>query len=146
MKRLFVAGVLLVLLSLTIPALRERAMPKYRAAGTWVWGVVDGPLTPVLTPYRRLQTQSEMAEIKRELINRRNRGFPPPAPQDLPAFLGSVRLDSTATDKWGTPYYLMFQPDSIYLRSAGPDKEHQTDDDIVEAIRYRNYMGRARPR
>lgn len=146
MKRLFVAVVLLVLLSLTIPSLKERAMPKYRAAGAWIWDVVDGPLTPALTPYRRLETQSEMAEVKRALINRRNKGLPPPSQPELPAFMYGAGLDSTGTDKWGTEYYLMFQPDSIYLRSAGPDMEHQTDDDIVEAIRYRNFMNRARPR
>lgn len=144
MKRLLLAVVLLILLSISIPALRDRAVPKYRAAGSWVWGVVDGPLTPVLTPYRRLETQSEMGEIMRALISRRNRGFPPPNESELPAFMESVKLDSTATDVWGTRYNVLIQPDSLYLRSAGPDGELQTNDDIVDAIRYRSFDRRRR--
>ncbi len=144
MKRLLLAVALLILLSISIPALRDRAMPKYRAAGSWVWGVVDGPLTPVLTPYRRLETQSEMGEIMRALISRRNRGFPPPNEAELPAFMASEKLDSTATDVWGTRYNVLIQPDSLYLRSAGPDGELQTTDDIVDAIRYRSFDRRRR--
>lgn len=144
MKRLLLAGVLLILLSISIPALRDRAMPKYRAAGSWVWGVVDGPLTPVLTPYRRLETQSEMGEIMRALIRRRNRGLPAPTEPELPAFMASAKLDSTATDMWGTRYHVLIQPDSLYLRSAGPDGELQTKDDIVDAIRYRSFNRRRR--
>lgn len=144
MKRLLLAVVLLILLSISIPALRDRAMPKYRAAGSWVWGVVDGPLTPVLTPYRRLETQSEMGEIMRALISHRNRGFPAPNEAELPAFMAGARLDSTATDVWGTRYNVLIQPDSFYLRSAGPDGELQTNDDIVDAIRYRSFNRRRR--
>lgn len=139
MKRLLVAAMLLILLSLTVPALRTRAMPKYRALGTWVWGVIDGPLSPILNPYRRLKTQSEMAEVVRELVDRRNRGLPPPTEAELKDFMAREALDSTATDVWGTLYHIEARPDSVYLRSAGPDTELGTEDDLLEVLRYRSY-------
>lgn len=136
MKRLLIALLLVFLLSLTIPALRSRAVPKYRAAGSWVWGHLQGPLSPIITPWKRLETESEMAAIVNQLIKQRNRGFPPPRSQELPLLMQRAGLDSTATDEWGSPYDVFTRPDSVYLRSAGPDATLETEDDIVVPVRY----------
>ena len=146
MKRLLLAALLLVLLTLSIPALRERAMPKYRATGTWVWDRVEGPLSPALTPWRRMQTQAEMGRVVNLLIGWRNRGFPPPQTEDLPQFMLRASLDSTATDEWGSPYNLKLEPDSVFLQSYGPDRQLGTEDDIVVAIRYASPYRLRRPR
>ena len=136
MKRLMLAVLLVVFLSMAVPPLRERAMPKYRAAGGWVWGVLDGPLSPVITPWRRIQTKSEMSRIATLLITSRNRGFPPPTTQELPQFMLRGSLDSTATDHWGSPYVVGTKPDTVYIRSAGPDLQYDTEDDILAPVRY----------
>ena len=136
MRRLFLAALMLVLLSLSVPSLRERAMPRYEAAGSWVWARLEPPLTPLLTPWRRMKTQSEMARITAEMVRRRNIGLPPPDPDALQIFTAHAGIDSTATDVWGTPYHFRIQPDSVFLRSAGQDLELETEDDLLEAIRY----------
>ena len=142
MKRLLLAAMIVFLLSLSIPTLRARAMPKYRAAGSWVWGVVDGPLSPVITPWRRVQTQSEMSRIAGLLITWRNRGYPHPSTEDLPRVMRQASLDSTATDHWGTPYVIGVKPDTVYVRSAGPDRQLNTEDDILAPVRYPSRSGR----
>lgn len=136
MTRLLLALLFVFLLSLTLPDLRARAMPKYRAAAAWTWEVVDGPLTPVITPWRRVETQYEMGQVMTQLVVQRNRGQPPPTTEELPAFMKREALDSTATDKWGKRYVLEARPDSIYLRSAGADTIYGTDDDLVSVVRY----------
>lgn len=136
MKRLFLAMLLLVLLSLSVPALKERAIPKYEAGASWLWGVVEPRIRPALTPFRKMRTQSEMAQIVGELIRRRNVGIPPPDPNNLAGFTRHAGIDTTATDIWGTPYEFRIRPDSVFLRSAGPDGDFDTDDDMLEAVRY----------
>lgn len=136
MKRLLLAGLILFLLSLTLPGLRSRAVPKYRGALAWTWQYLEGPMTPVLTPWRIVETQSEMGKILTELVAQRNRGRPPPTTDDLPGFMLRARLDSTATDMWGKRYDIFFQADSLYLRSAGPDTIFGSEDDLVSPVRY----------
>lgn len=146
MKQLLLALLLVFFLSMAVPPLRARAMPKYRAAGSWVWGVLDGPLTPVITPWRRLQTKSEMSRIANLLITWRNRGYPPPTTEELPRFMFRGSLDSTATDHWGTPYAIGSKPDTVYVRSAGPDRELGTEDDLLAPVRYPTPSRRRGPR
>lgn len=136
MKRLLLALLLVFMLSLTIPTLRARALPKYSAAAAWVWTVIDGPMTPILTPWRKVETQYEMGQIITQLVVQRNRGRPPPTNDELPSFMQREALDSTATDMWGKRYLLLSRPDSVYLRSAGPDTIFDTEDDIIDVVRY----------
>ena len=136
MSRLFLAILLVVLLSISVPQLRERAMPKYRAFGDWAWVHLEGPLTPALTPLRRTKTQTEMSQVINRAVNWRNRGFPPPETADLPEFMRAAGLDSTATDEWGLRYQVEIRPDSIYLRSGAQDRTLNTEDDMVVALRY----------
>lgn len=146
MKQLLLAVLLVFFLSMAVPPLRARAMPKYRSAGSWVWGVLDGPLTPVITPWRRVQTKSEMSRIANLLITSRNRGYPPPTTEELPRFMFRGSLDSTATDHWGSPYVIGSKPDTVYVRSAGPDRQLGTEDDLLAPVRYPTPSRRRGPR
>lgn len=148
MKRIFLALLLLVLVSLSVPPLRERAMPRYEAGASWLWSRLQGPLSPALTPWRRLETKNEMAHIANQLIVLRNRGGSPPRADELPEFLRQAHLDSTATDRWGSHYDVRLRADSLDLISPGPDLEMDTEDDLVVTIRFpdRGRAGLRRPR
>ena len=146
MSRLLLAILLVVLLSLSVPPLRERAMPRYRAMGDWAWVHLEGPVTPLLTPLRRTRTEAETGQVISRLITWRNRGFPPPQSAELPLFMKQAGLDSTALDAWGTPYQLHIRPDSVYLRSAAQDTMMMTEDDIVRPLRYPSPYRLRRPR
>ncbi|HUG40738.1 MAG TPA: hypothetical protein VMM12_09640 [Longimicrobiales bacterium] len=142
MIRLFLAILLILLLSVSVPPLRSRAMPKYRALGSWVWGYLEGPVSPAFNPWRRMKTRAEMAKIANQLIVLRNRGYPPPTQADLPAFVFRAAEDSTATDAWGSPYQIEIGRDSIYLRSWGADLEPGTEDDILLGVRFESRQRR----
>lgn len=146
MKRLFLAVLLVVFLSLSIPPLRERAVPMYADGWGWVWERAEGPLAPALTPWRRMRTEAEMASVMNLFVGKRNRGEQPPDPATLPRVMERADLDPTATDYWGNPYLLEIRPDSIYLRSAAQDLQMNTPDDIVLALGYRNSFGPGRRR
>lgn len=144
MKRLLLAILLVVLLSVSVPALRSRAMPRYRALGSWIWGYLEGPVSPAFNPWRRMETKAEMAKIANQLIVLRNRGFPPPENEQLPEFVVRATDDSTATDAWGSSYDIRAGADSVYLRSPGADVEVGTEDDLIVALRFPSPYRRGR--
>ena len=45
-------------------------------------------------------------------------------------------------DFWGSTYMLASDPDGFWLRSAGPDRKPNTSDDLVRAVKYKEW---ARP-
>lgn len=137
MKRLLLFLLLILLLILTFPDLRERARPHFDTGTTWAMEQLEGPLSPALRPYRSMQTETEMARVLNLLTGRRNRGQPPITTDELPGFMRSMDLDSSATDAWGSSYWITQTADSLFLHSAGGDLMRQTEDDLVEAIRYR---------
>ena len=147
MKRLFLALLMVLFLSLAVPQLRERSMPKYREAAAWIWVRIEGPLAPALDPWREMRTRSEMAWVVRELLLWRNRGFPPPSSDEIAYFMERSGMDPTGTDEWGSSYHFQIRPDSVFLRSPGPDLTLETDDDLVLGLRYRSpYRFRRPPR
>jgi hypothetical protein len=136
MKRLFMAVLFLTAATLLVPDLRERAAPHARAATGWTWDKVERPLSPVVNPFRRVKAQTEMGEIGRRLVNDRNRGLRPPEPHDFGAYILRHGLLADSTDPWGTGYRLRVEADSLALVSAGPDRVHGTDDDVVFKVYY----------
>lgn len=134
MKRIFLAILLLVLAVLLIPALRERAQPGIDASRTWMGEKLEGPMSPILTPYRTLRTQTRMGEAGRLLVRDRNRGRRPPTPEEFPDYL--TRNNVELLDYWGAPLIIEQEPDSLAIISPGPDLEYRTDDDVVTKIRY----------
>lgn len=136
MKRIFLALLILALATLTIPPLRERAQPHLDRAAEFMGENLEGPLSPVLNPYRRLRSESEMGKAVRELIQDRNSGYLRPDPDDFPAYMQREIEDEDGLDAWGTPYRLMPERDSVAIVSAGPDREYATEDDLVVKIRF----------
>jgi hypothetical protein len=134
MKRLFLAILLLGLTTLMVPSLRERMQPRIDESREWLGERLEGPLSPVLTPYRTLKTQSRMGEAVRILIRDRNRGMLPPPPSEFPIYLENHEIEGL--DGWGAPLILSQEADSVAILSAGPDLEYQTEDDIVTKVRY----------
>lgn len=127
-----------------IPGLRERVEPRVNESWAWLSEKLEGPLTPVLTPYWKLKTQSRIDNAVPALIRGRNQGKPAPLPGELPEFL--TRHGIEPVDAWGSEFVLEQEPDSVAIVSPGPDLELNTDDDIMRKIRYRDFRARARRR
>ena len=137
MKRLLLAALMLGLVTLLVPGLRERAQPRIDQSREVLGDKLEGPMSPVLTPYRRLKTQSQMGKVINELTRRRNMGYQAPRPGELADFIVARDLGPDGKDAWGAPLLLQQRQDSIDIISAGPDIEYHTDDDIILSIRYR---------
>jgi hypothetical protein len=133
MRRLLLALLLVVLAILTIPPLRQQAEPELERAGSYM---VNGPLSPVVNPFRRAGTQSEIGDVIRELLQDRNNGYLPPPQDEFQVYIQRRVEGGDGIDGWGTPYTLVADGDSVGVVSAGPDREFDTDDDIVVKIRF----------
>ena len=135
-KRIFLGALILVLITVSVPSLRERANPHVDRLGSFMAEKLEGPLSPVLNPYRRLKSQSEMGKVVRELIRDRNFGIARPRPDMFREYMQREVEDEDGLDAWGSPYIFMLGQDSVTIMSAGPDLEYETDDDVVAKIRY----------
>lgn len=137
MKRLLLGVLLVGLAILLIPSLRMRMQPgidRFReAAGERL----EGPMSPLLNPYRTMATRSEMSRITNRLVQMRNMGFPRPAPDDFQAFVRQRVEGEDGLDRWGSPYIILPTSDSVTVVSPGPDLTYGSDDDVTAAIRYR---------
>lgn len=138
MKRLLLAILLLGLVTLLVPSLRQRAQPRIDSSREWLGVKLEGPMSPVLNPYRRLKTQSHMGQTVSALVALRNMGYPPPKPDELREFMASRELSPDGLDAWGVPFLLRQRRDSLDIISAGPDVEYNTEDDLVTSMRYRS--------
>lgn len=136
MRQLLIAFLLLTLATVTIPPLRQRADPHLERFGEFLGEKLEGPLSPVLNPYRRLKSQSEMGEAVRELIQDRNQGMIRPRPDDFQEYIQREVDGEDGLDGWGSPYILVPSQDSVGILSPGPDREYHTEDDVVVKIRY----------
>ena len=81
-RQLLTAFVLVWLAQLVFPGLKERAEPRIEESREWLGQKLEGPLAPVLDPYRILKTQERMGEAVRVLVRDRNRGRTPPSPRE----------------------------------------------------------------
>jgi hypothetical protein len=135
MSRLLLAFVLLGIAVLLIPGLRHRAEPRIQESREWLGQKLEGPLSPVLTPFRTVETKTRIDQAVRYLIRERNRGGRPPQPDDFADFLR--RRGAAYRDGWGAPLILIQEPDSVQVLSAGEDREYRTHDDLSRKIRFR---------
>lgn len=135
MSRAVLAVLLLGLAVLLIPGLRQRAQPRIDETREWLGQKLEGPMSPVLTPFRTVETTTRIDQAVRLLIRERNRGSHPPQPDDFSSFLR--RRGARYQDGWGAPLIIIQEPDSIIVMSAGEDREYRTPDDLVRKIRYR---------
>jgi hypothetical protein len=143
LKRIFLGFLIMVLVVLLVPPVRERAQPGIDRFRGWAGHHLEGPMTPVLTPIRRVKAQSEMSRAVSKLVSYRNRGYPPPKASEFQDFLRQNELSETGEDPWGSPYVLTQTPDSVGIVSAGADMQYRTDDDIVSTIRFPHQTGRS---
>jgi hypothetical protein len=88
---------------------------------------------PILNPILTWQTRGEMAQITRELqmINREGQALPEPG-EEFQAWMGRNFQGGDRLDSWGNQYSLVLWPDSVGIKSNGPDLELNTSDDILE--------------
>ncbi|MFW5947592.1 MAG: hypothetical protein ACOCUW_03780 [Gemmatimonadota bacterium] len=135
-KRAFLAFLFVFLLVLTIPPLRQRAQPSLDRLGAWLGENLEGPMSPILNPYRKLKTEGVMQKAIQEMTRDRNMGIARPAPDEFTEFIQREIEGETGLDAWGSPLILGADPDSAVIISAGPDLEYDTDDDVVLKMRY----------
>ncbi len=135
MKRLILAVLVITLAILLVPSLRQRMQPEIDASRVWLAERLEGPMAPVLTPYRTLRTETRIAEAASLLVRNRNLGTSAPYPSDFRQLL--ERHDVEPFDAWGAPLIMEQDPDSVTIISAGPDMTYDTDDDMTTKIRYR---------
>lgn len=137
MKSKILLGLLIIaLIVMTVPQLRVRVDPLLDRAGESLSESLHGPLAPVVNPYRRLKSESEMSEAVRELVRDRNMGYLRPQPDDFRAYMQREIEGEDGLDAWGTPYIIVPTADSLAIVSAGPDLQYDTEDDLVEKMRY----------
>lgn len=137
MKAKILLGLLvIVLIVMTVPQLRVRVDPLLDRAGESFSEALHGPLSPIVNPYRRLKSESEMGKAVRELIRDRNMGYLRPQPDDFRAYMQREVEGEDGLDAWGTPYIILPTADSLAIVSAGPDLQYDTEDDLVEKIRF----------
>jgi hypothetical protein len=85
----------------------------------------------LLEEFRRAFGAMPTGELNDEIV-RRLQGENPKGIAVLPKTHPSISADGELLDRWGTPY--RFHPESAWLmtvRSAGPDKEMWTSDDLL---------------
>lgn len=136
MRRLLLALLLVLAAGLLIPPLRQPIQPEIDRFREATGQALEGPLSPILTPYRTVKTRTEISGITSELVGERNFGVPRPAPTEFQEFIRRHVADEDGLDYWGSPYILSLTPDSLGVVSAGADLEYSTEDDIVVMMRY----------
>lgn len=141
MKRILLALLLVWGVMLVFPGLRERAEPRIERSREWLGQKLEGPLTPMLTPWWKLQTQTKIRKMTPLLVRDRNRGKPPPFPGEFSEYLDHHGIEPV--DAWDSPFILVQEPDSVAIVSPGPDRNYFTDDDMVTKVRYAEIRTRA---
>lgn len=135
-RRIFLGVLVLGLAVLTIPPLRRPAQPHLDRFREFLGEQLEGPLSPVVNPYRKLDSEATIGKVVRELVRDRNMGYERPAPDDFVAYVQREVEGEDGLDAWGVPYLLFPDPDSLAIISAGPDRSYHTEDDIVVKMRY----------
>jgi hypothetical protein len=135
-KGIFVVLLLFIGVLLT-PALRRPIEPQLESARLFLGDKFDGPLSPVVNPFRRLKARSEIGKAITELLQDRNTGYPPPEPLEFTTYMIRKVRDTDGVDPWGSAYIIVLKQDSVAVVSPGPDRAINTDDDVSKQIRYR---------
>jgi hypothetical protein len=144
MKRMVLAASLLVLVTLLVPPLRERADPHMATAGSWTAEQLAGPLSPVTNWYKGIRAEAELEKAARLMVGQRNQGMRLPEPARVGEFLNRHEIATDGLDPWGTPYLMVQEADSVALVSAGPDGRYDTDDDLAARFPHRSPRGARR--
>lgn len=121
MARIVLAALVLLAASLAIPQTRPKVIEHSE---------------PLLYPVFMWQVKSEMERIGTEVTSFENQYYKlPTSPAKFNGWLSTrFREEKARTDSWGTEYRFKIWPDSFAIISAGPDREHVTEDDIQHAL------------
>lgn len=115
MSRIFWILVLLIGAVVFVKPLRERASPHVEFA---------------LNPLYEWEAKNRVNTLYRVLVRARAEGNPLPRPRDFADFVTEREGAGAALDPWGTPYFLVRERKNFRVSSAGPDRLHNTTDDI----------------
>jgi|GEM_PF-1379646 len=87
--------------------------------------------SPVIDPYLRMSTESEMQDIMNEVKAYQRENFERlPSDDDFDEWVESRFSGEGSVDGWGRAYGYRVDRGQIILTSRGPDGEPGTDDDI----------------
>jgi hypothetical protein len=88
-------------------------------------------LEPVALPLARWNTEEEMAQIGRNVVDQeRLTGVLPAGPAWLEWLRYRYATPEATTDPWATTYQLVASKDSVWVLSYGPDRIRGTEDDF----------------
>ena len=87
---------------------------------------------PVINPFLRMATGSEMDKVASDLMNYRMENFGRlPGRRQFPTWLDDQYSGGANRDSWGNAYEYTLRRRDFELRSYGPDRIRGTGDDIV---------------
>ncbi len=116
MGKIILLAILAIAVGFAVPTTRPMLLEK---------------VSPVLYPLHSWQTMGEMEEIAREIGSFERTYYKLPVQRaSFTRWLERNFVEETAFDTWGTGYVLDVWPDSFAVKSAGPDKEIGTEDDL----------------
>jgi hypothetical protein len=85
---------------------------------------------PVLEPMLIWNAEREIEELSRVVRREARETYQLPETRSWQSWM-TVNFSANATsDPWGKQYYYQAWPDSFHIRSDGPDRMHQSEDDI----------------
>lgn len=137
MKKLLIALVILAAALSIFPSFRARAGAHMRPMWNEVWGWLQTPLRPFLTPVKEQHANSEVLVIMRALREKVLHDAQLPR-GDFVQWVNAHNLtDHNGIDPWGMPYQLEQIGDTLYVVSPGPDTTLNTADDIKAGFPHR---------
>jgi hypothetical protein len=87
--------------------------------------------SPIVNPYLRMQTESEMQDIADELKSYQRENFEQlPTERVFEDWMAPRFPDNGSLDGWGNPYEYRLERTRLVLVSWGPDGERDSADDI----------------
>jgi hypothetical protein len=103
---------------------------------TWIYfpetrGMLLDVAEPIVTPIVRWNTEEEMAQIGRNVVeHERLTGTVPSGPAWLEWLDYRYPAQDMHVDPWGSTYQLEVTRDSVGILSFGPDRTRNTSDDF----------------
>lgn len=135
MKKLLLLSLLLVLLVLSVPTLRDLFSPVIDPVGETLAAIVQPGVEAVRTPFLEWKARDEARAITGLLRDHEALGQRLPRPRDFQEFLQRrYTLNRDGLDPWGMPYYVLYADTAVIVGSPGPDLEANTADDVQEGF------------
>lgn len=135
MKKIVLIVVVVAGAVLSIRPAREAALPLLAPVAEPAVRILGQQVARVRDPVYRWSVKNEARGLLRELVERERSGSPLPRPADFQEYLRTRTVaEQPVTDRWGSPYYLLMNRDSMAVVSPGPDRRPGTEDDIRASV------------